>query len=264
LLVIIGLIVGGVLVGQNLISAAYVRAQITQIEKYNTAVNTFYGKYSALPGDMNPTAAAQFGFVARIASPGEGDGNGIIEGIVSGANAGYGEGYGETVIFWADLSVAGLVDGTFNTASASSNPGTLSGTTLNLYFPQAKIGGGNYVYVWSGGINGGNGVNYFGVAEINQVGAGWEVLGPGGDLPESIPIAQAYAIDAKLDDGFPYTGNVTTIELYGGPRYSAGTTGNGGPVSCSDNPSGVPGAQQYALDISRGSGPNCALSFRFQ
>jgi prepilin-type N-terminal cleavage/methylation domain-containing protein len=44
-LVIIALIVGGVLVGKDLISAAYVRAQITQIERFNTAVNTFYGKY---------------------------------------------------------------------------------------------------------------------------------------------------------------------------------------------------------------------------
>ena len=57
-LVIIGLIVGGVLVGQDLIRAAYIRAQISQIEKFNTAVNTFYGKYQALPGDMNATTAS--------------------------------------------------------------------------------------------------------------------------------------------------------------------------------------------------------------
>jgi prepilin-type N-terminal cleavage/methylation domain-containing protein len=44
-LVIIGLIVGGVLVGQGLIRAAGVRATITQIEKYNQAVNAFRGKY---------------------------------------------------------------------------------------------------------------------------------------------------------------------------------------------------------------------------
>ena len=39
-LVIIGLIIGGVLLGRDLISAAAVRAQIAQIEKYNAAVNT--------------------------------------------------------------------------------------------------------------------------------------------------------------------------------------------------------------------------------
>ena len=47
-LVIIGLIVGGILVGQSLIAAAAVRAQISQIEKYNTAVNTFRDKYGGL------------------------------------------------------------------------------------------------------------------------------------------------------------------------------------------------------------------------
>jgi prepilin-type N-terminal cleavage/methylation domain-containing protein len=44
-LVVIGLIVGAIMVGQNLIAAAAIRAQITQIEKYNSAVNTFRGKY---------------------------------------------------------------------------------------------------------------------------------------------------------------------------------------------------------------------------
>ena len=44
-LVIIGLIVGGVLVGQDLIYAAKVRAQATQFERLKTAVYTFQGKY---------------------------------------------------------------------------------------------------------------------------------------------------------------------------------------------------------------------------
>src|SRR5580692_12405602 len=68
-LVIIGLIVGGVLVGQDLIRAAGVRAQISQIEKYNTAVNTFYGKYGYLPGDIPAEPAAQFGFAPRGTYP---------------------------------------------------------------------------------------------------------------------------------------------------------------------------------------------------
>ena len=61
-LVIIGLIVGGVLVGQDLIRASEVRATITQIEKYNTAVNTFHAKFNAIPGDMSLVIATQFGF----------------------------------------------------------------------------------------------------------------------------------------------------------------------------------------------------------
>jgi prepilin-type N-terminal cleavage/methylation domain-containing protein len=80
-LVIIGLIVGGVLVGQNLIDAAAVRAQISQIEKYNTAANTFRGKYGYLPGDIPNPYAAQFGFLPRGTYKGQGDGNGVIQSI---------------------------------------------------------------------------------------------------------------------------------------------------------------------------------------
>src|ERR1700712_2724582 len=83
-LVIIGLIVGGVLVGQDLVRAAAVRAQISQIEKYNTAVNTFYGKYGYLPGDIKDPDATRFGFASRNPNggqPGNADGNGLIQGL---------------------------------------------------------------------------------------------------------------------------------------------------------------------------------------
>ena len=62
-LVIIGLIVGGVLVGQDLIKAAEIRAQVSQLEKFNTAVNTFHVKYNDIPGDIR--RAAIFGMATR-------------------------------------------------------------------------------------------------------------------------------------------------------------------------------------------------------
>ena len=52
-LVIIGLIVGGVLVGQDLIVAAKNRALLSQVEEIDTAINTFRLKYNGLPGDLN-------------------------------------------------------------------------------------------------------------------------------------------------------------------------------------------------------------------
>ena len=88
-LVIIGLIVGGVLVGQSLIAAAGVRGTITQIERYNTAANTFYGKYGALAGDINAALATQFSFLPRAGTQGRGDGNGLIEGYDYGTNLVY-------------------------------------------------------------------------------------------------------------------------------------------------------------------------------
>ena len=80
-LVIIGLIVGGILIGQDLIRSAEVRAQITQIEKYNQAVNTFKGKYGGIPGDLNVGMASQFGFnVPGCDAMGLRNGNGLLEG----------------------------------------------------------------------------------------------------------------------------------------------------------------------------------------
>src|SRR5689334_20830022 len=80
-LVIIGLIVGGVLVGQDMIKAAQIRATVAQIEKYNTAVNTFRNKYNALPGDMsNPTYFFPSVTGANAATTGLGNNNGLIEG----------------------------------------------------------------------------------------------------------------------------------------------------------------------------------------
>jgi hypothetical protein len=126
-LVIIGFIVGGILVGQSLVGAASVRAQISQIEKYQTAVNTFRGKYGYLPGDIPSGPAAQFGFASRPSwGPGTGNGDGTIQGMM---NSGGGYGYqsfgnqiagGETALFWEDLSSAGLIEGTFNSGSATN------------------------------------------------------------------------------------------------------------------------------------------------
>ena len=49
-LVIIGLIVGGVLVGQDLIKAAEIRASVTQIEQYNTAAKYIPHEICGFPG----------------------------------------------------------------------------------------------------------------------------------------------------------------------------------------------------------------------
>jgi prepilin-type N-terminal cleavage/methylation domain-containing protein len=52
-LVIVGLIVGGVLVGRELIDNASMRKVISDLEKYQTAANTFRDKYGAFPGDYS-------------------------------------------------------------------------------------------------------------------------------------------------------------------------------------------------------------------
>ncbi len=305
-LVIIGLIVGGVLLGQDLIRAAEVRATISQIEKFNLAVNTFRGKYGALPGDMPPVTASQFNFKARGtgAYPGEGDGNGVIEGnwngiSFNGNGAGQGivESAGETAMFWSDLTYAngmnlGLIEGNFNLATNDGSVIPTGGSNLNLWFPQAKLGKGNYIYVWSGGMSNqpagdvNNGINYYGISMISYINNGLLFDMPG------LTVAQAYSMDSKMDDGLPQSGRVQafhvnengTVWAAGGnpinsipnvgdydsasgylPVTSTGDIGNGmaaGPLSCYDGSAGLP--EKYSMQINSGAGVNCALSFQFQ
>ena len=51
-MIIIGLLIGGVLKGQQLIENAKVTATISQIKGFQAALNSFRDTYSAMPGDM--------------------------------------------------------------------------------------------------------------------------------------------------------------------------------------------------------------------
>jgi prepilin-type N-terminal cleavage/methylation domain-containing protein len=270
-LVIIGLIVGGVLVGQDLIRAAAVRATITQVEKYNTAVNTFREKYNALPGDLNQATATQFGFAARGPGVGQGDGNGIIEGNNGVGEDGVGS-FGETTLLWEDLTNANglnvnLIDGSFSTATGINPLINVTGSGIDQYLPQAKIGGGNYFYVYSGGGAGSGvwvstGVNYFGLSVVTAMYFGSSV-----ESTPGLTVQQAYSIDKKIDDGFPYSGNVTIDYVTnGGTPYQIPNTNAtaGSPTTCFDNGYVGGATQQYSVEISNGSNVNCALSFQFQ
>ena len=264
-LVIIGLIVGGVLVGQDLIRAAEVRATLSQIEKYNTAVNTFRTKYNALPGDLNQATASAFGFASRGTVPGTGDGNGLIEsGYFVTINDGFLQG-GETTAFWEDLTIGNpasplninLIDGSFNTADVTVQTPTIASSAIASYYPAAKLGRGNSVYVYSTG-----GINYFGIAAIGSITAGVP------SMSAAVTVQQAYQIDKKADDGFPATGNIQALfgdnwAVPNGPALLVNAYASDSATSCYNTSNGAtPGA--YSIAYNNGSGTNCGLSFRFQ
>jgi prepilin-type N-terminal cleavage/methylation domain-containing protein len=263
-LVIIGLIIGGVLVGRDLISAATVRAQISQIEKYNTAVNTFRGKYGELPGDMSVPTATQMGFVVGSGCTGEQggrDGNGLIDGYA--APFIHSQGEGETALFWQDLSAANLINDSFATSSGCGGCPVVLPTSMGIFFPTAKIGNGNYVYVYEN-----NGQNYFG---IMGAGNGIETCGSPQWSTFAIPVLDAYSIDAKIDDGFPETGNVQAKTVDQTTVGWAYTTWGPDPLECFDsNPTYFPNTSAYSINTAFGNNSNnsdianCALSFQFQ
>jgi hypothetical protein len=234
-------------------------------------------KYGGLPGDLPATLATQFGFAARGTGAGQGDGNGIIQGVYGAY--GWVQGYGETATFWEDLSMAGLIDGQFNTASETTlPPADVTGSNLSLYFPAARIGGGNYVYVWSGAVTCcspfvSSGINYFGVAAITSI-----TVSSNGKAfsSKTISVQQAYNIDKKMDDGLPLSGIVTTVYINNDVLLTSGldmlvnptlpTQVAEGSGTCFDNGNVNGTTMQYSLGstTANGSNLNCALSFKFQ
>jgi type II secretory pathway pseudopilin PulG len=220
-LVIIGLVIGGILVGRDLIKAAEIRSQISQIERYKSAVATFRTKYNGLPGDLKSADAAALGFFARAGGIGDGDGNGIVEGKGGQPNSNiFG---GETVFFWTDLSAANLIDSTVRYSTDAVLP---DGTKLSCCFPQAKFGNGSYIMAFTSGNLGANNFAAYNPPQrsiVFQIGNPTSITSGSINASPSITVAQAYSIDTKMDDGIPLTGNV--VSAYYGRANNAGMTG---------------------------------------
>jgi prepilin-type N-terminal cleavage/methylation domain-containing protein len=150
-LVIIGLVSGGILVGKDLIQSAANRAYVSQLETYNSAVNSFKLKYNCLPGDC--ANATDYGFA------GNGDGNGIVSGhtgIPSNSSYDYNitnsDTYSlvytsnrETSFFWNHLLSASLISETMR------NDIDTTSSSITTQRPAAKNDGtGVMVVGWAG------------------------------------------------------------------------------------------------------------------
>lgn len=116
-LVIIGLLLGGVLKGQELITSARVRNLISQQDGIKAAYFGFLDRYRALPGDYNQATTNITGATVN------GNNNGQIQSIAGGGTI------DEHIAVWEHLSKAGFINGSYTyaagaetTASAPTNP----------------------------------------------------------------------------------------------------------------------------------------------
>ena len=205
-LVILGLLTGGILAGQNLIRAAELRAVSTQLKNYQSAVHTFRDKYFALPGDMK-TATKFWGIaagstgddatcaaaVSATKATCNGDGNGIVTG---------GTPSHEAYRFWQHLANAGLIEGSYN--GVSSNGANSYGSSFDNS-PRGKLNNAVW-FVWAWQTHAGNGGlvadDYYNLFELGGIVTGLE---PVAGIATSEEI---WNIDTKLDDGKPATGSV--------------------------------------------------------
>ena len=227
-LTIIGLLLGGVLKGQQLINNARVTSQIAQIKAVEVAVTTFNDTYGFLPGDL-PAADTRVPNCASCTVASNGDGivsagvpappvawDGKTTNNLSSAKNEAGEAF-------LELAGAGLMAGV--TPNGGATPMLWGGA-----FPQAKVPGGllmGYMNVASTTVP--TAGTYVAVVAssttaINIAGADGNVLTP----------SQSAQIDRKIDDGVSKTGDVIGI----GPAADCSI------VASATNPSGYLETQQ--------------------
>lgn len=212
-LVIIGLIIGGVMVGKDLIKAAEIRSMIVELESYKTSINAFRLKYNAYPGDMSN--ATEIWGTAPSCKWGEttdgttcnGNGDGII-GATTNAENMNGDYTVEYTRFWQHLSNSKLIPGNYTGSSADySNYYGAAEPGINM--PVLKNNACVSAFRWPSSPYPVYTSFYPGDYKfIFYVG-----LPLAGDVcysPAFTP-TEVFSIDTKIDDGLPGTGNLRPL-----------------------------------------------------
>ena len=114
-LVIIGLLLGGVLKGQELITQAKIKNVANDLNGVSAAVYAYQDRYKAIPGDdLKATTVARWGATML-----GGDGNGTVN---TGATvASFNSTNAETLYFWQHLRASGLISGDSASAALPQN-----------------------------------------------------------------------------------------------------------------------------------------------
>jgi prepilin-type N-terminal cleavage/methylation domain-containing protein len=205
-LVILGLLTGGILTGQNLIRAAELRSIVTDFQRFQASMQTFRDQYLSMPGDM--TNAIDF-WTAPGGNPANcpataGTGtqtcNGNGDGVLSQAPAA--NQYGEQFTFWQHQTNAGLLEGTY-----TGRAGTAAGFhhLAGINSPMSKIS----LASWGAFYRSGQ-ANHFQIPYGNTLQFGQQSADGTNYNPVLRP-EEAWNIDKKLDDGKPAHGIITPM-----------------------------------------------------
>ena len=184
-LVIIGLLLGGILKGQEMITQAKIKNVVNDFNGITAAVNSYQDRYRALPGD-------DFGAANRWSGAVSGGGNGQITGLYNAAPKATYAATDESNLFWWHLRLAGFVGGATTGQAAGQQP--------------------------TNAANGIMGVET-GVAATSGLGFTSAII-CSSNLPDKIAIA----VDTQIDDGVPGTGQVRG-QLQTTPNPNTAATG---------------------------------------
>ena len=214
-MIIIGLLIGGILKGQELIANARLASAISKVKAIDAAMNTFRDSFAGLPGDIdytrlpNCTTATKCGAIATNTA---GIGNNQIGATTSAGAAQTSS--SENIVAWAQLAATDLLGGIRNDATAAN---IVAGTTV----PNAEVPGQIYIGYQTGavpttattatvpraghyllihnGIAGGGGATSTAATATSATGT------------TTLTPSQASRIDTKLDDGMPNSGAVLAM-----------------------------------------------------
>lgn len=234
---IIGLLIGGILKGQELLENARVTSTIAQFKSYEAAVTAFRDVYDVLPGDGMPDAVNRLpGCNENCNTPVTGrEKNGLInafsfeESLTGRMNLPHPPDSldDEATLFWIHLLKANLIAGMSDEALTDS-----SKTGAGYIFPSAKLA---YGFIAGSSANWGLTTDAF--MEYNYI----VLVGPIDNNAfnieattgnKAVTPARAAQIDRKIDDGKPLTGSVVSPALrlttchsafnssYDAPNYS--------------------------------------------
>lgn len=201
MLVIIGLIIGAIIVGREMIRASELRSILSDAEKFRTAVNTYRLKYNCLPGDCaNATTFLGVDSAGCPAGGGatgtcNGDGNGHIDYFAY-----------ESFQAWKQLALVDLINGKFSGTDASWQ------ARLDINIPSSKLLGVGYSI---GYFNPQGNTNpawmITGQTEKNRIAAGRECVNQM-NCASFITAKESFALDTKTDDGNPASGSITSLQ----------------------------------------------------
>lgn len=142
-LVIIGLLLGGVLKGQELINSAKVKNFATDFRNIPLFIYGYQDKFRALPGDdagVDGTANGRFGTTGTPCAPAAADrcavGNGVIDGVWNAASV-----VDESFVFWQHVRLAGLAAGPTVTTDPNYRPRNADGGFIGIESGSAATGG---------------------------------------------------------------------------------------------------------------------------
>lgn len=195
----IGLVMGGIIVAQSMIRSAKINGVVSDIARYTAAYTDFRDKYIAIPGDMATAEnfwgsdagcpATPYTATPHVATC-NGDGNGHIDGTREPFRA------------WQHMANAGFIDGLYTGVLGA---GGAAHHQLDVNAPASTLDGGGFDIFWLGNKSGD--ANFYDGYYPVRLGIG----APSGTSYFYNPLftpAEALAIDRKIDDGAPGTGNV--------------------------------------------------------